>query len=78
VLAIEDSPAGVAAAQAAQVAVVVVRSFYFPRAAVPGALAVGASLGSNRGWQPASNDAPDQRVQLAQLIRWHRSVAGGG
>jgi HAD superfamily hydrolase (TIGR01509 family) len=78
VLAIEDSPAGVAAARAAQLAVVVVRSFYFPRAAVPGALAVGDSLGSNRGWQPPSDDAPDQRVRLAQLTRWHGRAAGGG
>jgi HAD superfamily hydrolase (TIGR01509 family) len=77
VLAIEDSPAGVAAARAAQLAVMVVRSFYFPHAAVPGALAVGDSLGSNRGWQPPSDDAPDQPVRLAQLVRWH-GCAGGG
>lgn len=76
VLAIEDSPAGVAAARAAQLAVVVVRSFYFQRAAVPGALAVGDSLGSNRGWQPPSDDAPDERVRLAQLIRWHGGASG--
>src|ERR1700681_462893 len=43
-LAIEDAPAGVAAARAAQVGVVVLRSFYFLSAEVIVALAVGPSL----------------------------------
>jgi HAD superfamily hydrolase (TIGR01509 family) len=77
-LAIEDSPAGVAAARAAQVGVVVARSFYFAQAEVAGALAVGASLGSSAGWQPEPVTAPDQRIGLSQLIAWHQSSARSG
>lgn len=73
-LAIEDSPAGVAAARAAQIAVVVVRSFYFSAAAVPGALAVGPSLGSTHGWRPPSDATPDGRIDLNQLTQWHQAA----
>jgi HAD superfamily hydrolase (TIGR01509 family) len=51
-LAIEDSPAGVSAARAAGVEVVVTRSHYFAEPAVPGALAVGPSLATAEGWTP--------------------------
>jgi HAD superfamily hydrolase (TIGR01509 family) len=73
-LAIEDSPAGVAAALAASIAVVVVRSFYFHKAEVPGALAVGPSLGSTHGWQPPSANTPDGRIHLSQLTAWHQAA----
>jgi len=77
-LAIEDSPAGVAAALAAQIAVVVVRSFYFPTADVPGALAVGPSLGSTHGWRPAAVAPPDGRIHLSQLTQWHQAAQRRG
>jgi HAD superfamily hydrolase (TIGR01509 family) len=76
-LAIEDAPAGVAAARAAQVAVVVVRSFYFPGAAVADALAVGPSLGSVHGWAPPSDAASAQRITLGQLRQWHQRRPAG-
>ena len=72
-LAIEDSPAGVAAARAAGVPVLVTRSVYFASRPVPGALAVGPSLASRAGWQPpaaAGRAAPD-RIDLAQIREWH-------
>ena len=68
VLAFEDAPAGVAAARALGIAVVVTRSHYFADAAVDGALAVGPSLASGALWQPAARSA---RVDLPQLERWH-------
>jgi HAD superfamily hydrolase (TIGR01509 family) len=77
-LAIEDSPAGVAAALAAQIAVVVVRSFYFSMAEVPGALAVGPSLGSTHGWKPAPVAPPDARIHLSLLTHWHQAAQHRG
>lgn len=82
-LAIEDAPAGVAAACAAGVPVVVTRSRYFPDtcAEVPihpakTALAVGPSLGDARGWQPvAAGDSG--RIGLAQLRHWHGAALPG-
>ncbi len=77
VLAIEDSPAGVKAARAADVPVIVTRSCYFPEHPVPGALAVGPSLGQTAGWQPAvtvgARGVPE-RVDLGQLQRWLEQV----
>lgn len=76
-LAIEDSPAGVAAARAAGVPVLVTRSVYFASRPVPGALAVGPSLASRAGWQPpaaAGGAAPD-RIDLAQIRQWHARAA---
>lgn len=73
-LAIEDAPAGVAAARSAGVPVVVTRSRYFASAPVDGVLALGPSLGSGRGWQPAAA-APEARIDLPQLSRWHGAYA---
>ena len=73
-LAIEDAPAGVAAARAAGIPVVVTRSRYFAAAPHDGVLALGPSLGSGRGWQPAAA-APDARIDLPQLTRWHGAHA---
>jgi HAD superfamily hydrolase (TIGR01509 family) len=67
-VAIEDSPAGVAAAQAAGVAVIVTHSHYFPRLQANGVLAAGPSLGSAAGWTPGAGHAG--RIDLAQIIRW--------
>jgi HAD superfamily hydrolase (TIGR01509 family) len=70
VLAIEDAPAGVAAAQAAGVPVIVTHSHYFPGAAAPGVVAEGPSLGCADGWSPAA-DPGSTRIGLDQLRRWH-------
>jgi len=82
-LAIEDAPAGVAAAGAAGVPVVVTRSRFFPEtfAVAPihpahAALAAGPSLGDARGWRPAA--AGDSgRIGLAQLQHWHSAALPG-
>jgi HAD superfamily hydrolase (TIGR01509 family) len=72
-LAIEDSPAGIAAARAAGIAVVVARSFYFADIDLSAALSAGPSLGSARGWRPMSGAASDDRIALSDLVRWHRA-----
>ncbi|MGA2862144.1 MAG: HAD-IA family hydrolase [Steroidobacteraceae bacterium] len=76
-LAIEDAPAGVTAARAAGVAVVVVRSFYFATAEVEGALAVGPSLGRAQGWDRPPGATPDERIHLSQLVQWHEAQQAG-
>lgn len=76
VLAIEDSPAGIAAARAAGIAVVVARSFYFADIDVSAALSAGPSLGSARDWKPQPGMASDDRIALSDLARWHRVRAG--
>ena len=53
-VAMEDAPAGVAAAKAAGVPVIVTRSHYFPATESADALAVGPSLGRIDGWSPAA------------------------
>ncbi|MDH4288659.1 MAG: HAD-IA family hydrolase [Aquincola sp.] len=68
--ALEDSPGGVAAARAADVPVVVVRSSYFADAAIDGAVAIGPSLGSRQGWRPAMEREGEGRVTLDDIARW--------
>ncbi|MBI5259747.1 MAG: HAD-IA family hydrolase [Burkholderiales bacterium] len=53
VVAIEDSPGGVAAARAADIPVVVTRSHYFAQATIEGAIAIGPGLHQREGWRPA-------------------------
>ena len=79
-LAAEDSPAGVRAARAAGVPVIVTRSHYFFDADVAGALAVGPSLGTIDGWLPAVAPRALARVGLEALTRWHgqSSTCRGG
>ena len=72
-LAIEDSPAGIAAARAAGIDVVVVRSFYFADIDASAALSAGPSLGSSRGWRPLAGAAGDDRITLRDLVRWHQA-----
>lgn len=74
-LAIEDSPAGVAAARAAQVPVVVTRSAYFGAATIEDAIAIGPGLHRRDGWRPALPDHGQGRITLADLRRW-RELAG--
>jgi len=69
VVALEDSPAGIAAAQRAGIAAVHTRSYYFPDVPLAPLLAAGPSLGQTEGWHPAAARA--ERVSLAQLERWH-------
>lgn len=52
-VAIEDSPGGVAAAQAAGVPVVMTRSEYFADAPIDSAVAIGPGLHTRDGWRPA-------------------------
>lgn len=70
-LAIEDSPAGVRAASAAGVPVVMTRSHYFDAASAGAALASGPALDSLRGWVPHTGARDGRRVGLAQLRTWH-------
>jgi HAD superfamily hydrolase (TIGR01509 family) len=79
-LAIEDSPAGVAAARSSGVPVIVTRSHYFRDGPTTGALAVGPSLGSCEGWSPPCGiprGAPRAaRITLDQISCWHALRAG--
>ena len=71
-VAIEDSAMGLAATTAAGIPVVITRSRYFPVDPVPGALAVGPSLGSRVGWSPGLDGRPG-RVGLADIRHWRES-----
>lgn len=73
-LAIEDSPDGAAAANAAGVPVIVTRSAYFADAHIDAALAVGPGLHERRGWQPTLRVPSDPRVTvgLEDLEAWWR------
>ncbi len=73
-VAVEDSPAGVAAARAAAVPVLVTRSVYFATADCPGALAVGAALDQPASWRPAPAPGGAGRITLDDLRRWHAAV----
>ena len=56
-VAIEDSPGGVAAARAANIAVLVTRSAYFADAPIEDAIAIGPGLHDRSGWTPAPREA---------------------
>jgi HAD superfamily hydrolase (TIGR01509 family) len=71
-VAIEDSAMGLAAATAAGIPVVITRSRYFPDDPVPGALAVGPSLGTRAGWSLGLDGKPG-RVGLADIRHWHET-----
>lgn len=70
-VAIEDSPAGLAAASVIGVPVIICRSRYFATDPMPGALAVGPGLDTVDGWSPRAK--PGERIDLAQIRRWHAS-----
>jgi HAD superfamily hydrolase (TIGR01509 family) len=77
-LALEDSPAGVAAAQAAGVPVAVTRSHYFRNASFDCAsavIAVGGDLDAADGWVSRSADAASGPVNLPHLRSWHADTA---
>ena len=71
-LAIEDSPAGVAAAHAAGLPVIVTRSRYFADAPIEGARAVGPGLHTRDGWRPAlpGPGRPGATVGLDDIDAW--------
>ncbi len=69
-VALEDSPAGVAAARGAGVPVVVTRSVFFASADVGGAMAVGPGLDQRSGWQPPLDEDVAGRVGLDDIARW--------
>ena len=78
VVAIEDAPAGIAAARAAGVPVLVTRSHYFAAVDTRGALAAGPSLGRSDGWHPRT-DSCAPRIGLGQIACWYeqrRRTAG--
>lgn len=84
-LAIEDSPNGIQAAQAAGVPVLVTASVYFAEAAAargPGIVAAGAGLDRVDGWTrdeaiDTSHESPAAggSIGLAVLQRWHATPA---
>lgn len=71
-VAIEDAPGGVAAARAADIAVVVTRSAYFTDAPIEGAVAIGPGLQERRGWRPALRigTGDDDSVGLDDIEGW--------
>jgi HAD superfamily hydrolase (TIGR01509 family) len=70
-VAIEDSPGGVAAARAADCAVVATRSFYFASAPIEGAIAVGPGLHTRTGWRPRLEpSAAPGPVRLSDIADW--------
>jgi HAD superfamily hydrolase (TIGR01509 family) len=72
-LALEDSPGGVAAARAADVPVLVTRSFYFERSTLEGAVAIGPGLDRRGGWIPALAGAAGP-VTVDDLRGWHAQM----
>ena len=74
-VALEDSPAGVAAACAVNVPVVVTRSAYFAAATFDGAIAIGPGLGQREGWRPELTGAASSNViGLDDLVTWHQRM----
>ena len=71
-VAIEDSPGGVAAARAADIAVVVTRSAYFAEAPIEDAIAIGPGLDNRSGWTPAAQPRSPEagRVGLDDIQDW--------
>jgi HAD superfamily hydrolase (TIGR01509 family) len=76
-VAMEDAPAGVAAARAAGVPVILTRSHFFSAADSRHALAAGPSLGHTQGWHPVA-DAHATRIGLGQIIRFHAQNRNAG
>jgi HAD superfamily hydrolase (TIGR01509 family) len=75
VVALEDSPAGLAAGCAVGIPVVVTRSYYFANFDASDALAVGPSLGDGSAW--VAPDVAPGRVTLERLSRWHATAPVG-
>ncbi len=70
-LALEDSPAGAQAAQAAGVPVAVTRSSYFAQEPFTGLVAVGNDLSRAQHWRSATGSGPAGPVTPRLLHHWH-------
>jgi len=79
VVAIEDAPAGVAAARAAGVPVLVTRSACVPAVDAGDAIAIGPGLHDRRGWRPALpwDGRSPLRVCLDDVEGWYDGVENG-
>jgi beta-phosphoglucomutase-like phosphatase (HAD superfamily) len=75
-VALEDSPGGVAAAEAAGIPVVVTLSSYFADATIDGAIAIGPGLHARRNWRPALAQDPGggSAVRLEDIEYWHQQM----
>lgn len=75
-VALEDSPGGVAAAEAAGIPVVVTLSSYFADATIDGAIAIGPGLHERRGWRPALPQEPGgaSGIRLEDIEYWHQQM----
>ncbi len=72
-VALEDSPGGVAAAQKADVPVIVTRSVYFPKDTVEEVIAIGPGLHTRAGWRPGVGAHESGRIRLDDVAEWlHR------
>lgn len=71
-VAIEDSPAGAAAARAVDMPVVLTRSSYFAEAPIGGVVAIGPGLHQREGWHPEVDAyaAGGAGIVLADIERW--------
>lgn len=70
-VAMEDAAAGVSAAEAAGIPVIITHSHYFPAVASDRALATGDSLGDLAGFTPTLGGS-HERVGLAQINQWRQ------
>lgn len=75
-VALEDSPGGVAAAEAAGIPVVVTLSSYFSDATIDGAIAIGPGLHERRGWRPPLPQEPGGAcsIRLEDIEYWHQQM----
>jgi beta-phosphoglucomutase-like phosphatase (HAD superfamily) len=76
VVAIEDSPGGVAAAREVEVPVLVTRSACFETATIEDAIAIGPGLHDRRGWRPALpwDGRSPLRVGLDDIEAWYERM----
>lgn len=74
VVALEDSPGGVAAARAADCPVIVTRSVFFADAPIDGALAIGPGLHDRQGWRPSVGGPQAGRVTLDDITAWAHTM----
>ena len=76
-VAIEDSPAGVDAARAAGIPVILARSCFFEDADGRGTVAAGPGLHTTEGWVPAPDATTlSKRIGLQQIRAWHARFEG--
>ena len=70
-VAIEDSPGGVAAAQGADIPVLVTRSAFFANSTVEGAIAIGPGFHQRTGWAPSPEGLGEGLITLDDIAEWH-------